>query len=491
MGTRFGMNITGERLDAALRDLEERLPGGVMRRGSDGWQSARTVFAPRGRLRQPLAAVRPANRDEVAKVLAWASADGVPVSPRSGGHSFDGFSCRDDTLMMDLRSLKHSSLGSDGRLYATPATTNMDIAKVLGPARRMLPVGDCPTVALGGLATGGGFGYAGRLFGLTIDHLVEATVALGDGSLVRAAGDENPELFWALRGGGGAAGIVTDLVFETVEVPIITIFSIGWSWAEVREAFRLYADLIAAGPRTLDLKLKIRTTGADRFIDMATAGPPGFEPGWPSVHLDGNFIGPRHDAEEVLAPLLGHPAALSQSVSERSFDEAEAALVPVGTLAEAAPATARPMRVASDFCIGGIGDHGAEAIIAFAEALQNDPDLGGGGVIVEPSGGRITELPVDAMAFPHRNTDILLEWEIFGGLANSPAINARHDELLATLRAGLAERVTGGRYLNYADRLDTPTDWWGSNLPRLRAIAASADPRGVIASRLNPLRAPS
>jgi FAD/FMN-containing dehydrogenase len=473
-------------LERDLADLARRLPGRVSPPGTPGWEAARLVFSRAGRLRTPLASVRPANRDDVATVLAWAAETGVTVSPRSGGHAFDGLAVQNHTVLLDLRDLNRVTLRPDGCLEAMPAVTNIGIAETLETTDRALPIGDCPTVALGGLVTGGGFGYAGRQFGLTCDHLVEATVALPDGSLVRAAENENSDLFWACRGGGGSAGVVTDMVLETRRVPRIAAFTITWQWAHAVEAVALHAALTSTAPRTLDLKLKFRTTGADRFMDTASAGTPDSDPGTPLVHLDGQFLGPRAEAEELLAPVLNHVAVISSDIREMSFHDAEVSLTPLSMINEPAPPTQRPMRVASDFVAEPLDGGAGEIIVGVVDALQRAPDLHGGGVLIEPSGGQIAEPPTGSAAFLHRHTTALVQWELFHDLPLEPAQRARLDSVLTEARAALGARLTGGRYVNYGDMLDTPEHWWGTNLPRLRAIAAKADPGRVIASRLNP-----
>ena len=450
------------------------------------WETGRNVFAPIGRRRSPIASVRPADRFEVAKVLAWAAEAGMTVSPRSGGHAFDGFAVQDDTILLDLRQLDEARLDDDGSLAVMPGATNLGVAKLLGPKDLAVPVGDCPTVGFGGLVTGGGFGYGGRLFGLTCDHLVEATVALPDRSLVRATETERPDLLWACRGGGGAAGVITDMLLDTRPVPVITTISIGWPWARAREAFALYAECSNAAPAELDLKLKIRTTGADRFFDTASPGPAEAEPGVPLVHIDGEYIGRRADAEEALAPLTGHASAASVDIREQSFHEAEAHLAPLAILRDPAPATIRPTRIASDFSVAQIDGIGAEAIVRLVDTLQYGPEFRGGAVLVEPSNGRIAAVPCEAAAFAHRQATVMIQWEIFYDIPFEPAARARQDALLAGAREAMGTRLTGGRYVNYADvLLDTPETWWGGNLARLREIARDVDPNGVIACRLN------
>ena len=161
--------------------------------------------------------------------------------------------------------------------------------------------------------------------------------------------------------------------------------------------------------------------------------------------------------------------------------------IPLGFIDHPAPPTLRPYRVASDLGRGRPSREHAESIIAFLTALQNEPDLHGGGVVIEPADGAVARRGADDSAFAHRDATFLYEWELFrGGDDPSVADNERLDALLYRLRANLAGHLSGGRYLNYFDRLDTRTDLWGTNLERLREISADADPARTIVSRLHP-----
>ncbi|MCB1219013.1 FAD-binding protein, partial [bacterium] len=174
-----------------------------------------------------------------------------------------------------------------------PGATIMEVGRALHAVERALPHGDCPTVALGGLAAGAGFGYATRSLGLTIDFLRRATIVTPDGDSHVASLDSNPDLFWACRGGGGTAGLATELVLDTVAVGRVTGILLCWRWDAAVDGILLYDEILHRAPPELDLKLKIRTTGADRFIDGASAGPPDAIPGTPLMHIDGQFLGGR------------------------------------------------------------------------------------------------------------------------------------------------------------------------------------------------------
>ena len=472
-------------ISAALSDLVARLPGRVGRPGTAIYDAARHVFAVVARNRRPIAAVRPANRDEVATVLGWSADHGVPVSPRSGGHSFDGFSIQENTVILDLGALRQVTLDKDGHLRAMCGATNIDVAGAIGSRSDAVALGDCPTVGLGGLIAGGGFGYCSRRLGLTGDTLEEATLIRPDGAIVRVTETENPDLFWACRGGGGSVGVVTDMVLRTQLVPLMTSVTLTWRWDRVREAFALYADCFRKAPDTLDLKLKIRTTGADRFFDTASSGPPDAEPGTPLVHIDGDYLGSREEALDQLRPFLSDSGLVHTDIRTRSFHDAEVALIPLGILSDPAPKTLRPCRVASDFVSDYPKGPTAEAIIQYVEHLQSAPHLKGGAILIEPAGGQITT-PNCPSAFAHRDATLLLQWELFHDLPLDPGMATRLDGLLEEVRDGLSEILTGGRYVNYADKLDTPGHWWGDNLGRLQGIVSEFNPRGLLISRLTP-----
>lgn len=471
---------------AELTDLSNRIAGVVALPGTSAYAAAREVFAPAGRVRRPTAVVRPAGAKDVARTLTWAGETGTRIAVRSGGHSFDGFSVPDDRILLDLSGLSEVTIDPDGRLHAMPGARISAVANALNGAGRALPHGDCPTVGLGGLVTGGGFGYATRRFGLTLDFLDEATIVTPDGAVHAVDRNRAEDLFWACRGGAGAAGITTEFVLETVEIGLVTGMTLAWRWDAAAEALLLFDDLLRTAPEELDLKLKIRTTGPGRFMDMASSGPEDAIPGRPLVHIDGQFLGRRQDATDLLKPLLAHEAVREAVVREESYYDAMLQLVPLGLLNDPAPATLRPIRVASDFVRGRLDPEHATALVRFVEELQKGPGFDGGAVLIEPASGAVASTASDATAFAHRHADLLIQWELFGPLMPDAKTLAQQDRLLSDARRALAPVLTGGRYVNYADRLDEPEQWWGDNLPRLSRLADTYDPNRVLISRLHP-----
>jgi hypothetical protein len=240
-----------------------------------------------------------------------------------------------------------------------------------------------------------------------------------------------------------------------------------------------------AAPRELDLKLKIRTTGADRFMDMASAGPEDAVPGEPLVHVDGQYHGSRRDAEALLGPLLDHPALDRLTIREESYFDAMLQLVPVSLLMDSAPAMLRPVRVASDFVSQAIGDEEAGVIVRFVEDIQYSPELWGGGMLIEPCGDAVGDIAPGETAYPHRDQRMVFEWELFHPLVCTRDQETHLEKCLLKARNGLRHMISGGRYVNYADSLDKPSNWWMGNVDRIEAIARHFNPLGTLVTRLN------
>ena len=469
--------------------LAGMLTGQVGAPGSEPYRAGTCIWDPRARLREPLAVVRPSDQDDVARTLCWARSEGLRVSPRSGGHSFDGFPVQENTVLLDLSGLSAARLDRNGRLHAGPGVRIEAIAKALSPAGCAVPTGDCPTVGLGGLVTGGGFGYATRLLGMTLDNLKEATLVTATGDVRRVDAEREPDLFWACRGGGSAAGIVTEFVIDTFAVDRIATVDMALDWGSAAEVILVYDSIMLEAPRELDLKLKLRTTGIGRFMDMTIAGPEDAIPGVPLIHIDGQFHGSKADAEPFLKPLLEHAALRHATITEEGYFDAMTHLIPLPTLAEPAPEMLAPQRIASDFLVRSLRRSDTDAIVDFVTEVQEAPDLWGGGLLLEPADGVVNEVAPEATAFPHRTGRLVFEWEMFHPMVVTPEIDARLGGLLTRARRRLGDAFSGGRYLNYADRLDTPQGWWGGNVDRLQAIARHHDPDATLVSRLRPATA--
>ena len=187
--------------------------------GDAGYDEARAVFLG-GTDPRPAAIARVANAADVARVVTFARQTGRPLAVRGGGHSNAGHGSIDGGLVLDMRDLTGIDIDVEGR--TAWAETGLDASAVttaLGAHGLVLGFGDTGSVGIGGITLGGGVGFLVRAYGLTIDNLLAADVVTADGQLLRVDAQQHPDLFWAIRGGGGNFGVVTRLQFRLHELP--------------------------------------------------------------------------------------------------------------------------------------------------------------------------------------------------------------------------------------------------------------------------------
>src|SRR5215218_7280034 len=195
----------------ALRELARRVRGPVLGPGAVGYAAAARVYNAHFDGVAPDAVIEPLDSDDVRAVLRWADRHDVRVGARSGGHSYAGYSTLDEGVVVDLRRLRSITVDRGARRASIGAGARMiEVSDALARRGGAVPGGSCPTVGFGGLALGGGYGLAARAMGLTADNVSGLVVVTPDGRMRRVDARRDPDLFWALRGGGGGNfGIVT------------------------------------------------------------------------------------------------------------------------------------------------------------------------------------------------------------------------------------------------------------------------------------------
>ena len=190
------------------------LSGTVIRPDDDGYDAARTVNNRRYD-RRPTLIVRAADAADVARAVTFARDHDLELAVRAGGHSIPGFGSTNGGLVIDLSSMKGLHIDPERRLaWAQPGLTAGEYTIAAAAHGLATPFGDTGSVGIAGLTLGGGVGWLVRKHGLTIDSLVSVEVVTADGRIVTASEDRNPDLFWAIRGGGGNFGVVTRFVFR-------------------------------------------------------------------------------------------------------------------------------------------------------------------------------------------------------------------------------------------------------------------------------------
>lgn len=234
-----------------LTAIRDTIRGSAVAPGDPGFDDARAVH--NGMIdRHPVAVIRCADASDAAAAVRLAHDAGMAVAIRGGGHSGPGFGTCDDGIVIDLADIAHVVVDeSDGLVRVGGGATWGSVDRATAPHGLAVPCGIISTTGVGGLSLGGGHGYLTRAFGLTIDNLVAAEVVLADGSLVTADRSQHPDLFWAIRGGGGNFGVVTEFTFRAQPVGQVIGGPILWSWEDMPAMLRFYADRLPDLPDEL------------------------------------------------------------------------------------------------------------------------------------------------------------------------------------------------------------------------------------------------
>lgn len=220
--------------------------GGVVRREDVGYDEARRVYNAMID-RHPMAIVSCRTVGDVRAVLAEARRSGLPVAVRGGGHSGPGFGVVDDGLVIDLSPMAAVEVDAAGRTARVQGgATVRELDAATGAHGLATPAGVVGSTGIGGLTLGGGHGYLSRKYGLTIDNLLSAEVVLADGRVVTASEDEHPDLFWAIRGGGGNFGIVTSFTLRLHPVSDVFCGPTAWPAAATADVLQWYRDFLPA-----------------------------------------------------------------------------------------------------------------------------------------------------------------------------------------------------------------------------------------------------
>jgi len=205
----------------SIPELRAAVSGRVITPDDAGYDAARTVFVG-GVDRHPAVIVQVANATDVAHVISVARATGLELAVRSGGHSNGGLGVSEGGIVIDLRDLQSLDIDVDERTaWAGAGLTAGAYSKAVGAHGLATGFGDTGSVGLGGITTGGGIGYLVRKFGLTIDDLLAVEIVTADGEILESDAEHHPDLFWAIRGGGGNFGVVTRFRYRLHDVPAI------------------------------------------------------------------------------------------------------------------------------------------------------------------------------------------------------------------------------------------------------------------------------
>ena len=376
----------------SIERLRDGLDGRVVVPGDADYDELRTVVMGGIDLR-PGAIVRVAGAEDVARVVRYAAEIGAELAVRCGGHSSAGYSATDGGIVIDLRDLKSIDLDVGGRsLWAGAGLTAGEVGAAVLPHGLVIGFGDTASVGIGGITTGGGVGYLVRRDGLTIDNLIGAEIVTADGRIHTVDANEDPDLFWAIRGGGGNFGVVTKFHYRLNELP----------------AFYGGMLVLPATPETVA-----------GFVAAAEAAPEGLStianvmPAPPMPFLPDEAVG-----QVVILGMIAF--AGDAEAGERAVAPFRALAEPLADFVQEGPYTVmfppeeggeeyHPLAVSVNMHIDRVDRAVAATILDFLE--KSDAPLRAAQLRV--LGGAMARVPSDATAYAHRSSRIMVNLAAF------------------------------------------------------------------------------
>jgi len=257
----------------ALEDLAGRVEGRLLGPDDPGWDDAVRIWNGLAAT-APALVLQPASAADVAAAVGFARAHGLLLGVKGGGHNIAGTAIAEGGLTLDLSGLCQLTVDPEARLaHVGPGCRLADVDRATQAHGLATPLGFISKVGVAGLTLGGGLGYLTRRFGWTADNLVEAEVVGADGQVRTASRERHPDLFWALRGGGGNLGVVTRFTFQLHPVgPQVVGGLIAWPFERAEEVMAAYRALTAAAPRELATWLILLNAPPAPFVPAAWHG---------------------------------------------------------------------------------------------------------------------------------------------------------------------------------------------------------------------------
>ncbi len=427
--------------------------------GDAGYDAARTVFYG-GNDRRPAVIIRVADAVDVARVISLARETGLELAIRSGGHSNAGHSVTEGGIVLDLSGMRELQIDAERRTaWAEPGLTAGEYTAAAATYGLVTGFGDTASVGIGGLTLGGGVGYLVRKHGLTIDDLLAADVVTADGELLHTDAESYPDLFWAIRGGGGNFGVATRFRFRLHEMStFVGGLLILPATPEVIASFIAAAD---AAPEELSI------------IASIMPAPP-----MP-------FLPPEQHGKLVVFAMLAYAGAVEDGM--RAIAPFRALAAPVADMVRPMPYLEmyppeqegfHPLAIGRTMFIDRVDRGVAETIVDYLQSSDAAMRVAQLRVL----GGAMARVPVDATAFAHRKRRIMANVASFyTGPEDQPVRQAWVESFAAALRQG-----DSGAYVNFLSdegEARVREAYPGPTWDRLAAIKAHYDPANLF--RLN------
>lgn len=428
-------------LDSLVTSLLDRVSGNVATASQPNYGEVIALYPHMG---SPAVVVRPRSAGDVAEAIRFARVADLPVSVRSGGHGGPVFGTYDGQLVIDVRELNAVTLDGDGIVHVGAGATWGEVADTLGDHGLVLTSGDTASVGVGGLTLGGGIGWLVRSHGLVIDSLVGADVVTASGQVLECDADNNSDLFWAIRGGGGNFGVITEFRFHPVPLGGIVGGRITLGTDTLDATIRQWRDAMRSAPEALNSTLVVMPAFGDA-------------PG--SAEIVVCYGGTDEAAaREAIAPLTRVAGVRGTTIAPMRYRD---------LLEEPEPPDAPVMVVPHNAFTASLTDDVVSTTVGVHAAV-------GGVLMLRFLAGAFNRVPADATAFGHRGAEALVIAAAFLPVDAAPETITRVSQTLSAL-----DGHSIGAYSNFSyepGERTTSAAYPAHTLTRLRALKRRYDP---------------
>jgi hypothetical protein len=445
----------------SIPELRAAVSGRVITPEDSDYDQARTVFYG-GFDRRPAAIVRAANAGDVAHVVSLAGENGVELAVRGGGHSTAGHSTTEGGIVLDLRDMRGLEIDVENRTaWAEAGLTAGDVTAAAAEHGLVIGFGDTGSVGIGGITLGGGVGFLVRKYGLTIDNLLAVEMVTADGQLRRADAKNHPDLFWAIRGGGGNFGVVTRFKYQLHELgQVLGGMLILPATPEV------IAGVMAEGasaPEELSMIVNVMSAPPMPFLPKEVHGKL-------IVLVMPVYAGPPEEGERVLAPIRALAEPLADMVKPMRYADM--------FQPEEGEGDYHPSAVSHNMYVNHVDRQMAQTMLDFIKASDAPMRV----AQLRPLGGAAARVPVEATAYAHRRSPVMVNVAAFFMGADD---RAKREAWVADFAAALDQGDTGV-YVNFMAEEDPErvrAAYPGETWERLTQIKTKYDPTNLF--RLN------
>jgi FAD/FMN-containing dehydrogenase len=451
--------------DGAVDALREGFEGAVMEAGDPGYDDGCKLFNSM-MSRQPAVIARCASTSDVVEAVNFGRGNHLEVAVRCGGHSVAGLSISDG-ILIDLAGLKRVDVDPRAKIARSGGGVLWGEFDAATQAHGLhTPGGRVTTTGVGGFTTGGGYAWTSSKHGLTCDNLISAEVVTADGRVLTASEDENEDLFWGIRGGGGNFGVVTRFDFRLHELgPLVLAGLALWPLERATEVLRAWRDYADDAPDEVSTAAVILTAPPEEFV-------PDHLKGQPALGMAAMYVGDPEEGAGVLQPLkdLGPEVDLIQPMPYTAF---QAILDPSAPTGYRNYWRGEYMTALPDAAIDTFVEHGPGLASIAPPFCQS---------IMFRIGQAVNAVPDETTAFSQRDADYLFHplgvWE-----------NPDDDERVIAASRAFAEAMrefsTGAAYLNFTPEADRVRDAFGDKYERLVALKDKYDPDNLFRGNQN------